>query len=118
MSGGSFDYEQYKIGYIANQIEQLIEKNGREKTKEELKYEGWKDSDWYKKYPEDLKHYEYPEEVIEKFKEGVKILRQAEIYAHRIDWLIAGDDSEDSFHKRLAADLYKYEQQKNLKNEI
>jgi hypothetical protein len=29
----------------------------------------------------------------------------AQIYAQRIDWLVSGDDNEDSFHKRLAKDL-------------
>lgn len=107
MSGGRFDYNQYKIGYIADDIEKIIEKNGREKTKEELKEEGWRDPDWYKKYPEDLYHYKYPDEVIEKFKEAVKLLRRAEVYAHRIDWLLSGDDGEETFLKRLEEDLNK-----------
>ena len=37
MSGGAFDYNQYKIGYIADQIEEVIVKNGVEKTPEDLK---------------------------------------------------------------------------------
>ena len=53
MSGGSFEYNQYKIGYIADKVEQLIRKNGKEKTKEEMKDECWRDPDWYEKYPED-----------------------------------------------------------------
>lgn len=105
MSGGRFDYNQHKIGYIADDIEKVIKKNGREKTKEELKEEGWRDPDWYKKYPEDLYHYKYPDEVIEKFKEAVKCLRMAEIYAHRIDYLLSSDDSEESFLQRLEEDL-------------
>jgi hypothetical protein len=45
--------------------------------------------------------------VIEKFKEGLEILRKAEIYAQRIDWLISGDDGEESFLERLKEDLGK-----------
>lgn len=105
MSGGHFDYDQYKIGYIADSIERLIERNGQLKTKEELKDEGWRDPDWYEKYPEDLRHYEYPAEVIEEFKEGVKVLRMAEVYAQRIDWLVSGDDGNESFLSRLQKDL-------------
>lgn len=105
MSGGHFDYNQYKIEDIADSIERLIERNGRLKTKEELKDEGWKDPDWYDKYPEDLRHYEYPAEVIEKFKEGVKILRIARVYAQRIDWLVSGDDGNESFLSQLQKDL-------------
>ena len=108
MSGGAFDYKQYNISMIADEIEQTIERSGRPKTKEELKDESWgRDSSWYEKYPEDLNHYKYPDEVIEKFKEGVGILRKAQIYAQRIDWLISGDDGEESFHKRLKEDLEK-----------
>lgn len=109
MSGGRFQYDQYKIGYIADQIEQIIEKSGRPKTKQELKEESWHDSEWYAKYPEDLCHYKYPDEVIEKFKEAVKALRVSEIYAQRVDWLVSGDDGEESFLERLKKDLGKLE---------
>ena len=56
MSGGHFDYNQYKIGYIADEVEQLIERNGKEIPKE------YRD-DW-----SGTNYYEYPPEVIEKFK--------------------------------------------------
>ncbi len=107
MSGGAFEYNQYKIRDIADEVDQLIRKNGKEKTKEEMKNEGWRDPDWYEKYPEDKFHYKYPDEVIEKFKESLEILRKAEIYAQRIDWLISGDDGEESFLERLKEDLGK-----------
>jgi hypothetical protein len=113
MSGGAFDYDQYRIDQIADKIEHLIEKNGREKTKEELKDEGWRPSngwradDWYEKYPEDKFHYKYPDEVIEKFKEGLDVLKKAAIYAHRIDYLISGDDGDETFIERLKYDLEK-----------
>jgi hypothetical protein len=107
MSGGAFEYNQYKIGYIADEIEQYIRNNGKEKTKQELKDEGWRDSDWYEKYPEDKFHYKHPEEVIEAFKKAVDALRIAQIYAHRIDWFMSGDDGEESFIERLKEDLDK-----------
>ena len=105
MSGGAFDYKQWHIEQIADDVEKLIEKNGREKTREELKEEGWRNDDWYEKYPEDLSHYKYPDEVIEKFKEGMKVLKIAAVYAQRIDWLLSGDDGEESFLKRLKEEL-------------
>ena len=107
MSGGRFDYQQYAIGNIAESIEREIEKSGRKKTREELKEESWRGSDWYEKYPEELYHYKYPDEVIEKFKEAVKYLRIAEIYAQRVDWLLSADDGEETFLKRLDEDLNK-----------
>ena len=113
MSGGAFDYKQYNIAMIADEIEQTIERSGRPKTREELKDESWgRDTSWYEKYPEDLNHYKYPDEVIEKFKEGVAVLRKAHIYAQRIDWLISGDDGEESFLKRLKEELDKLEYKK------
>ena len=105
MSGGAFNYDQYKIGYMVDQIEETVVKNGVEKTPEDLKNEGCRDPDWYKKYPEDLFHYKYPDEVIEKMKEGIEVLKRAQIYAQRIDWLLSGDDGEESFLRRLEEDL-------------
>jgi hypothetical protein len=105
MSGGAFNYDQYKIGYMVDQLEETVVKNGVEKTPEDLKNEGWRDPDWYKKYPEDLFHYKYPDEVIEKMKEGIEVLKRAQIYAQRIDWLLSGDDGEESFLRRLEEEL-------------
>jgi len=107
MSGGHFQYDQYRIGYIADEIEAIIEKNGRPKTREELKEESWRTKEWYEQYPEDLNHYKYPDEVIAKFKEAVKVLRMAQIYAHRVDWLIRGDDGEETFIRKLDNELKK-----------
>ena len=108
MSGGAFDYKQYNIGMIADEVEQIILNSGRPKTKEELHDESWhRNNSWYETHPEDLNHYKYPDDVIEEFKKGVEILRNAQIYAQRIDWLISGDDGEESFHKRLKEDLEK-----------
>lgn len=112
MSGGRFSYDQYKIGYIADAIEDEIEKSGRPKTREELKEETWRDDEWYRKYPEDLNHYKYSDEVIERFKEGVELLRKAQIYAHRIDYLLSSDDGEESFLKRLKEELKRYDNNK------
>ncbi len=94
MSGGAFDYNQYKIGQIADDIDHVIRQNGKKKD--------YKVDEWENEY-----YYEYPPEVIEKFKEGYDILRKAEIYAQRIDWLLSGDDGEESFLSRLKEDLDK-----------
>ncbi len=93
MSGGAFQYNQYKIGEIADSIEDIINKNNIQKPKEERHY---LDSEYY---------YDFSDEVIEKFKEGLNILRKAQVYAQRIDWLVSYDDSEESFFERLEEDL-------------
>ena len=95
MSGGHFDYHQYRIREIADNIEDIIQKNGKKKEYE-IEY-SWENENYY----------EYPPEVINKMKEGLDILRKAEIYAQRIDWLISGDDGPEIFLKRLQEDLNK-----------
>ena len=53
----------------------------------------------------DRKGYSYSPKTIAKFKLARMALLCAEIYAQRIDWLVSGDDGEDSFHSRLDADF-------------
>ncbi|MEN9331605.1 MAG: hypothetical protein RLZZ94_695 [Bacteroidota bacterium] len=107
MSGGYFKYNQYKITEIIESIEEIIERNGRKKTKEELKDEGYRNQNWYKEYPDDLYHIEYQTEILDKFKEGLLLLKQAQIYAQRIDWFLSGDDGDENFLIRLKEDLSK-----------
>ncbi len=102
MSGGEFDYQQFQITLIADAIQEYIDKNGRLKTQEELDDEPWN---------KETHHHKYPDEVIDKFKEAVKVLKQAKVYATRIDWLLSGDDSEKDFFERLDEEL------KELENE-
>jgi hypothetical protein len=79
MSGGAFNYNDYHITGVADQIEEIIRNN------------------------ED--NPEYGELTIQRYREAVKLLREASVYVHRIDWLLSGDDGEDTFHKRLERDL-------------
>lgn len=63
-------------------------------------------------------HYPYEEDVLElkestigTMKEAYRILRLAEIYAKRIDWMMSGDDSEESMKERLKEELDVFEQE-------
>ena len=89
MSGGHFNYNQYNIDQIANDIELLINNNDSEETNEwgEVVGSG------------------FSPEIVDKFREAVTQLRRAYVYAQRIDWLVSGDDGEESFHHRLEKDL-------------
>ena len=108
MSGGKFSYNQYKIGQIAEEIQQTIDNNGLKLDDELIKEnQRWYGKDYYERFPKELYHYKYPDNIIEMFKEAVDILKKAEIYAQRIDWLLSGDDGEESFIKRLKEDLDK-----------
>ena len=91
MSGGHFQYKQWEIGNIADEVEQLILTNDSEEKDE------WGDR----------KGYHFSPETIEEFKKGLALLRQAYVYAQRIDWLVSADDGEDSFHNRLKFELEK-----------
>lgn len=84
MSGGHFDYNQHYINYIIEELENIIEKNG--------------------KYPYE---FNYPDDIIEEFKNGLNYLKLASIYTNRIDYLISGDDSEESFRNRLEKEIKK-----------
>ena len=113
MSGGHFDYNQYHIGEIADKIESIIEKNGVEFTEEEKRENAYwyGNPNYFQENPGDAFYTSYSEEVLNKFKEAVKYLRIAQVYAQRIDWYLSGDDGEESFFERLEEDL------KNLKHE-
>ena len=65
MSGGHFEYKQYGISDIADVIDSLIRKNGKELTSEEIRerYGYGYPSNWLEKYPEDRFHYKYSDEV-------------------------------------------------------
>jgi hypothetical protein len=107
MSGGHWDYLQYRFTDVVEDIQNIVERNGKEKTREELKNESWGDPEWYEKYPEDKFHHKYPDEVIKEFNKGAEIIKKAQVYMQRIDWLLSGDDGEESFIKRLKEDLEK-----------
>lgn len=107
MSGGMWNYIQYQFTDVIEGIKAEIERSGKPKTKEELKEEFYRDSDWYEKYPEDKFHYEYPEDVIDEFKKAIDIISKAQVYVQRIDWLLSGDDGDETFIERLKEDLNK-----------
>ena len=85
MSGGAFEYKDYMLKEFADQIDQMVRDNGKE---DEWGYV-----------------YDYSEEVLEKFRIAVDLLKKASIYVHRVDWLISGDDGDDTFLERLKEDL-------------
>jgi len=91
-SGGKFNYNQYRITEIADEIENIIKNNGVKHIDD---------------YGDSCKT-EYPDDIIAEFKKGVWFLRMAEIYAQRIDWLVSHDDGEDSFRARLVEDVKEF----------
>jgi hypothetical protein len=150
MSGGHFDYQQYRIKEIADSIEREIRhsESGIEcwsaqrehgissrPGDSEWVYTSWKDDKRYRVPQKNIFNseafyygdengipvFDKPEgwslhspEVLKIFKEGVKKLREAAVYAQRIDWYLSGDDGEESLIKRLKDELEEVE--RGLKN--
>lgn len=89
MSGGHFDYKQYVLHDIADQIQNVIDNNDITGKNE-----------WGERIGNG-----YPPKVIEKFSDAILALKIAGVYAHRIDYLLSCDDGENTFLQRLADDL-------------
>ncbi|NJO65840.1 MAG: hypothetical protein HC836_49550 [Richelia sp. RM2_1_2] len=70
MSGGHFDYKQYFFTDIYEEVENIISKNGINKNLDLINTDN-NSIDWYV--------YDFPNEVIEKFKEGVELIKKAQI---------------------------------------
>ncbi len=97
MSGGYFDYKEWHIDQIADDVESYISKCDRKEEKD------WGYEDENGKYIPYV--YEESEEVLNEFRKGLKILRQAFVYAKRIDYLLSGDDGDESFLEHLKQEL-------------
>ena len=54
---------------------------------------------------------ELSNETIDALKEAYRQIRIAEIYATRVDWMMSGDDSEESFRERIKEDLAEFEKE-------
>lgn len=94
MSGGAFDYKQYQIGYIADQIEEYLYKCKNRIQK-----------DWT--FNDNPQYFEEPEDIQNLMREAVAVLRTAQVYAQRVDWYLSGDDGPEYFKSRLIEDLQK-----------
>ena len=79
MSGGHFNYNQYILKDIIEELEIEL-KNPSE-------------------FIENIKDYK------DVCNDAIRHLRVAYTYVHRLDWFLSGDDSEETFYKRLIEDL-------------
>jgi len=115
MSGGQFGYQQNYIRYTANDILKEIRRNDEGWNGLDGEYFGWNENGEIKEKPEGWQL--YPDEILQKFKEGYRLCKMAYVYAKRIDWLVSGDDGEETFQERLKEDLEEVEREiKELDN--
>lgn len=77
MSGGTYDYIQFKLNAVINEMLEDIAK-------------------------EDC---DYPEKVVEIMKVCIGHLSIGSTLLHRLDWYLAGDDGEGTLYRRLNEDL-------------
>ena len=94
MSGGHFNYQQYRALDIAVMIDELIASNDDTSLDEYGSRRGRG----------------YSAATIAKFKEASATLKRAAAMAQRVDWLVSGDDGEDSFHKRWDEEMGKIDE--------
>lgn len=93
MSGGHFNYSQFRFYDIKDQIEDIINDN---------------DSELVDKWGDKI-GFGYSKETLVEFRKAIEYLKLAGVYVHCIDYLISGDYSEDSFHEALKEKLQKME---------
>ena len=95
MSGGFFEYKDYVLDDIADRVIGInAEVNG-------LGLDNRTGED-------DFSYYNLIEdkETFNKVcRNAIAHLKLAKVYVHRLDWMLSGDDSEDSFKQRLKEDL-------------
>jgi hypothetical protein len=96
MSGGYFNYIQCRIpDEVINPLKDII----------------------HKKNDEEHYLYNFSPAVVKELKTGLDFIERANIYIQRIDWLVEGDDGEDTFLERLKEDLEQYEKVGKLQGE-
>ena len=86
MSGGTFNYFQHNIRDIYETIEYHLEVQGKE-------------TEWGDEHPI------YEQQVLKHLQDAIECLKKAYVYAHRVDWFLAGDDGNENFIKRLNEEL-------------
>lgn len=84
MSGGHFNYNQFHIEGIVGELESLLKLNPEEKR---------------------MLWYDFSEETFNEMRTAITYLKIAQVYVNRLDYLISGDDGEDTFHSRLKEEL-------------
>jgi hypothetical protein len=95
MSGGYFNYENYKIDEIADQVERLINAAEKGASGDESDATEW-EKDLFANGSTELKA---------ALRDASICLLKAACYAKRLDWLLAGDDGEETFLKKLNEQL-------------
>lgn len=94
MSGGFFNYENYRLGDLARTLEEVVSHN------------------------DDNEHYCYSSKTVNVMQMTVYHLKLCDVLLHRIDYLLSGDDDEASFQKNLLKQLDELEAVESAKQNL
>jgi hypothetical protein len=89
MSGGHYNYNEARLGYIADQLEEDIKYNDIP-WESPVKVDG-----------EEYYGYQLSQETVKFMKDTVKQLRHLEFTIRQLDLVIEGDTSEENFRERV-----------------
>lgn len=97
MSGGTFDYKEGTFKYnVVEPLEEILER-----YKAHRKGISVADcSEWEAEFAKSLS-----DKTMSSMEDGLIVMKMAVAYAERIDYLLASDDGEEEFHKKLRHDL-------------
>lgn len=90
MSGGHFDFSEYRLETIITELQEIIEGNQATVCCSDQSTC-------------------YSPETITSFKKAIQSIKIAKIMIGRISHLLEGDDSEENYHIRLKEELSKVE---------
>lgn len=96
MSGGRFNYLQFRVKEISETLKEIIDRQGKPFEDE------WEQGE-YETFPPDVQQI---------MLDGIKAIDRAFVYIQRIDWFLCGDDGKDSLIERLKEDLENIDQTK------
>ena len=91
MSGGYFEYQQFRLHDMVQSINELIARN------DDKSVDLWGNPCGA----------QYSPQTLDKFKHATHMAKITEAMLTRVDWLVSGDDDEDSFHRRWDEELGK-----------
>lgn len=77
MSGGTLEYSRWQLEEIVEQIGEEIAKGNDE----------------------------YTDDTLSRLRDAQIVIAKATIYLNRVDYLLSGDDDEESFKERLDSEL-------------
>ena len=89
MSRGHFDYEEYKLLVIIDELQWLIDTNNSTEV-DAYGYEIGRN---------------YGQDTLEHFSAAIDVLKLAYVLTKQIDYLVSGEDKEETFHERVSKEI-------------